>query len=56
MPFISIAEDLNAREFSKVWPHLQDFRYTQDFLCDRITVLVRNGNGWLPTEIYMFGK
>ena len=32
MPFISIAEGLNASEFSKVWPHLRDFRYAQDFL------------------------
>jgi 2'-5' RNA ligase len=54
MPFISIAEGLNDREFSKVWPHLQDFRYTQDFLCDRITVLVRNGNGWLHYRDIMF--
>ena len=54
MPFISIAEGLNGREFSRVWPHLQDFRYTQDFLCDRITVLVRNGNGWLHYRDIMF--
>ena len=56
MPFISIAQGLNTREFSKAWPHLQDFRYTQDFLCDRITVLARSGNGWLHYRDILFGN
>lgn len=56
MPFISIAEGLSAREFSKAWPHLRDFRYTQDFLCDRITVLVRNSDGWLHYRDILFGN
>jgi 2'-5' RNA ligase len=54
MPFISIAKGLNSREFSKVWPHLHNFRYTQDFLCDRITIFARTGNGWLRYRDIMF--
>ena len=55
IPFISIAQALNHDEFSTVWPHFQDFRYRQDFLCDRITVLIRSGHGWLHYRDLMFG-
>ena len=56
IPFISIAQGLNHDEFSTVWPHFQDFRYRQDFLCDRITVLIRSGHGWIHYRDLMFGS
>jgi len=55
MPFISIAKGLDHESFLKAWLHLQDFRYTQDFLCDRITVLARQGDKWIHYRDIMFG-
>jgi hypothetical protein len=55
IPFMSIAQGLNHNEFSRVWPHFHDFRYRQDFLCDRITVLIGNGHRWLHYRDLMFG-
>lgn len=55
LPFISIAKGLDHESFLKAWLHLQDFQYTQDFLCDRITVLARKENTWLPYREIIFG-
>jgi hypothetical protein len=55
LPFISIAKGLDHESFLKAWLHLQDFQYTQDFLCDRITVLARQGDRWLHYRDIMFG-
>jgi hypothetical protein len=54
MPVVSIAKGLDHQSFMKAWLHLQDFQYTQDFLCDRITVLARNGQRWLHYRDIMF--
>ena len=55
LPFISIAKGLDHKSFLKAWLHLQDFQYTQDFLCDRINVLARHAHGWLHYRDIMFG-
>jgi hypothetical protein len=55
MPVISIVQGLDHESFLKAWLHLQDFQYTQDFLCDRITVLARKENTWLHYRDIMFG-
>jgi len=54
-PFISIAKGLDHESFLKAWIHLQDFHYTQDFLCDRISVLARKGDKWIHYQDIMFG-
>lgn len=56
MPFISIAKGLDHESFLKAWLHLQDFQYTQDFLCDRIAVVARKENMWLHYRDIMFGS
>ena len=55
LPVISIAKGLDHESFLKAWLHLQDFQYTQDFLCDRISVLARTGNKWLHYRDILFG-
>jgi hypothetical protein len=55
MPYISIAKGLDHESFMKSWLHLQDFNYTQDFLCDRIAVLSRRGDKWMHYRDIMFG-
>lgn len=55
MPFISIAKGLDHESFMKALLHLQDFQYTQDFLCDRITVLGRKDSRWLHYGDIIFG-
>jgi len=55
LPFISIAKGLDHKSFLKAWLHLQDFQYTQDFLCDRITVLARHADRWIHYGDIMFG-
>ena len=55
MPFLSIAKGLDHESFLKAWLHLQDFQYTQDFLCDRITVIARHSDRWIHYRDIMFG-
>ena len=55
LPFISIANGVGYKQFTKAWPHLENFRYRQDFLCDRISVLARRGNEWSHYREIMFG-
>ena len=55
MPLISIASGLASGPFTKAWPHLADFRYRQDFLCDRISVLARRGSSWAHYRDLKFG-
>ena len=54
IPFLSIAKGLDHESFLKAWLHLQEFKYTQDFLCDRITVLARKENTWVLHRDIMF--
>lgn len=54
-PHITIARKLAAEDFLKAWPYLQDFSYSQHFLCDRITVLGRAENKWVHYRDIMFG-
>jgi hypothetical protein len=56
VPFISVAKGLDHNSFMKAWLHLQDLRYAQDFLCDRVTVLARKGNIWLRYKEIMFNQ
>lgn len=55
LPLISVAKGLGYEQFSKAWPHLRNFRYRQDFLCDRISVIGRRGHNWLHCRDIMFG-
>lgn len=55
-PHITIAKNLPSEDFSNAWPHLKDLPYSQNFLCDRITVLMRGGNRWLHYKNIMFEK
>jgi hypothetical protein len=54
-PHIAIAKKLTIDDFLKAWPYLQDLSYSQHFLCDRITVLARSGNGWIHYKDIIFG-
>ena len=56
VPCISIAKGLDDHQFSKAWLHLENFRYRQDFLCDRITILARQENKWLHYKDIMFSQ
>lgn len=55
-PNITIARSLDAEDFSKVWPYLKDFEYSQHFLCDRIAVLAKSGNRWVHYQEIPFGQ
>lgn len=46
-PHLTIAKNLSREDFNNAWPHLKDLSYSQNFLCDRITVLARNGGRWM---------
>ena len=46
-PHITIAKNLYITDFTKVWNYLKDLSYSNDFLCDRITVLKRLGHRWI---------
>lgn len=55
-PHITIARKLAAEDFLKAWPYLQDFKYSQHFLCDRITVLGKSENRWIHYKDILFGQ
>lgn len=55
-PTITLAKKLAGEDFLKAWPYLKDFRYSQHFLCDRITVLARSNNQWIHYKDIMFGE
>jgi 2'-5' RNA ligase len=55
-PHITIAKTLSSEDFSTAWPHLKDLSYSQNFLCDRITVLMRGGNRWVHYKDILFGQ
>lgn len=47
VPTLPVARDLSSEDFLKCWPYLQGLKYSnQHFLCDRITVLQRQGKRW----------
>lgn len=54
-PHIAIAKNMIPEEFIKTWLYLKDFKYSQHFLCDRITVLAREGRKWEHYKDIMFG-
>lgn len=56
IPFISVAKGMDHKSFMQAWLHLQDFKYTQDFLCDRITVLARTGTKWVHYRDIMLNQ
>ncbi len=55
-PHITIAKQLSSEDFMNAWPHLKDLSYSQNFLCDRITVLARGGNKWIHYKDILFGQ
>jgi len=56
IPNISIAKNLSNEDFLKCWPYLKSLNYSnQHFLCDRITVLLREGNTWTHCKDIMLG-
>lgn len=56
-PHIPIAKGLSNEDFLKCWPYLKELKYSnQHFLCDRITVLQKNGNRWSHYKDIMFGE
>lgn len=54
-PHITIAKNIGIEDFLKSWAYLKDLSYSQHFLCDRITVLVRGEKRWLHYRDIMFG-
>jgi len=56
-PHITIAKNLSSEDFLKCWPYLKELNYSnQHFLCDRITVLARNGKKWVYYKDICFGR
>jgi len=56
-PHITVARNLSSEDFLKCWPYLKELNYSnQHFLCDRITVLARNGKKWVHYKDICFGK
>ncbi len=56
-PHISIARNLNDEDFLKCWPYLKSLNYSnQHFVCDRITVLQRDGSKWIRYRDIPFGE
>jgi hypothetical protein len=57
VPHISIAKNLSDADFLKCWPYLKGLNYgNQHFVCDRITVLIRNGSRWAHYRDIPFGE
>jgi 2'-5' RNA ligase len=56
VPTITIARKLDVEDFLRAWPYLKDFKYSQHFLCDRITVLGKKDNRWIHFKDIMFGE
>jgi 2'-5' RNA ligase len=54
-PHITIAKNMVPEDFIKPWLYLKDFKYSQHFLCDRVTVLGRGEKKWAPYKEIMFG-
>ena len=55
-PHISIAKNLSDVDFLKCWPYLKGLNYSnQHFVCDRITVLIRQENKWVLYKEIPFG-
>lgn len=56
-PHISIAKNLSDTDFLKCWPYLKGLNYSnQHFVCDRITVLIRQENKWVHYKDIPFGR
>lgn len=55
-PNITIARKLDDEDFLRAWPYLKDFKYSQHFLCDRITVLGKRENRWIHYKDILFGE
>jgi hypothetical protein len=54
-PHLGIAQGLDSTDFMKSWPYLKSLPYTQNFLCDRITVLAKVDNEWMHYQDIPFG-
>ncbi len=48
MPHITIARNLNSRDFEIAWKALKDQSYSHYFKCGHVTVLKRVGGLWVP--------
>jgi 2'-5' RNA ligase len=56
-PHITIAKNLTMDDFLRCWPYLKGLKYSnQHFVCDRITVLTREGKKWTHYKDIMFGQ
>ena len=55
-PHITVAKNMESEDFLKTWLYLKDFKYSQHFHCDRITVLARRKKRWVPYREIMFGS
>ncbi len=49
-PHLPIAHNLPYEDFAKAWPYFANVHYSNNFVCDHITVLERSGNRWIPYE------
>jgi 2'-5' RNA ligase len=55
-PHITIAKNLDAKDFAIAWRTLKDLSYSDYFKCDRITVLKKHTHRWnkhLEFPLYM---
>jgi 2'-5' RNA ligase len=56
-PHITIAKNLTEEEYLRCMPYLRGLKYgNQHFVCDRITILARQGNKWAHYKDIMFGE
>lgn len=55
-PHITVSRNLSSEDFLKTWPYLKDLKYSQHFLCDRITVLAKSENRWIHYADIPFGE
>lgn len=56
-PHITIARNLSEEDYLRCWPYLKTLNYgNQHFLCDRITVLIKQDNKWMHYKDIMFGE
>jgi len=53
-PHITLIKNVDMEDFQKAWSYLNDFSYSQYFLCDRITVLERGETQWLHYRDILF--
>lgn len=49
-PHLTIARNLPYDDFLKAWYYFETIQYSQNFMCDHITVLERSGTRWIPYE------